>query len=137
MGARGGEADFQNIFVAAPRVQHRAPAALAMGVDDDFVHWRDQPGMAERFHHQRALPQMIFGKRPVLHGAAAAGAEMLADRRDAFVARFVDMDEMAAVRVAGDRLDRHRLARQRIGHEHRAGRRIGDAVAAMADAVES
>ena len=34
----------------------------------------------------------------------------------------------------GDRLDLHRLARQRVGHEHGPVGRVGDAVAAMAEA---
>jgi hypothetical protein len=70
----------------------------------------------------------------VLQRAAAAGAEMRADRRDALGARDIDADEMAAVGMAGPWLDLDSLARQRVGHVDRAGRRVGDAVAAVADA---
>src|ERR1039458_7777139 len=59
---------------------------------------------------------------------------MLADRDGALMARLVDMIQMPAVGMAGDRLDRHRLARQCIGHEDRPGRGIGNAVAAMPEA---
>src|SRR5665811_1573896 len=59
---------------------------------------------------------------------------MLADRNGALMARFVDMVEMPPVGMAGDRLDRHGLARQGIGHEDRPGRGIGNAIAAMAEA---
>ena len=44
------------------------------------------------------------------------------------------LQEMPPVGMAGDGFDRHRLARQRIGHKHRAHIGIGDAVAAMAEA---
>ena len=36
--------------------------------------------------------------------------------------------------MAGDRLDLHHLARQRVGHVHGPVRRIGDAIAAVAEA---
>ena len=133
--ARGGEADLQHVARAAARVQHRAPAALTMGVDQRFER-RDQPDLLERLGHQAAFPQMIFGQRPVLHGAAATVGEMLADRHRAFVAWFVDMVEMPPVGMAGHRLDRHRLARQRIGHKDRSDIGVGYAVAAMAEAVD-
>ncbi len=51
---------------------------------------------------------------------------------DALVAGRVDMEQMSPVGVTLDALDRDDFARQRIGHEHRPGIGIGDAVAAMA-----
>ena len=45
----------------------------------------------------------------------------------------LDAQQVAAVRMAGERLDLHHLARQRVGHEHRPVRRLGNAVAAMAE----
>ena len=115
MRAWRGEADLQHVFCAAPCMQHRAPAALTVRVDD-VGHRRDDAGLGKRFGHQPAFPEVIFGERPVLHGAAAALGEMLADRRYALVARPVDMVEMAAVGMAGDRFDRHDFARQRVWH---------------------
>jgi len=114
-------------------MQHRAAAALAMGVDQRRDR-RDNARMCQRLGDEAALPQVIFGERPVLHGAAAALREVLADRRNALVARLVDTIETAAVGVAGDRFGRHRFARQRIGHIDRAVGRVGDAVAAVAEA---
>ncbi len=96
----------KQIARAAPRMQHAAPTALPVRINQRRD-WRHQPGLGECLRHQSAFPQMIFGQRPVLHGAAAALGEMLADRRCAFVARSVNVVEMTAVGMAGDRLDRH------------------------------
>src|SRR5258708_4378927 len=70
----------------------------------------------------------------MLHGAAAADAEMFADRRFALMARFVDADEMPPVGMAVDAFDRHEFARQSVGDEYRPNIGVGDAVAAMAEA---
>ena len=113
--ARRRKADLQNVMGAAPRMQHRAPAARAMGIDQ-IVDRRDHIRLRQCLHHQRAFPQVVFGQRPVLHRAAAAGTEMFAKRLDALVAAPVDMQQMPAVRMAGNRLDRDGLARQRIRH---------------------
>ncbi len=130
---RRREADFQQVANAAPCMQYRTPSPLAVRVDQRLERG-DDARLRERFRHQSALPQMIFGERPVLHGAAAAMGKMLADRRRAFVARSVDTIEVPAVGMAGDGLDRHRLARQRVGHVDRPCGRVGDTVAAMAEA---
>ena len=100
--ARRCEADLQNIMGAAPRMQHRAPAACAMGVDQ-IADRRHNICLRQCLHHQRAFPQVVFGQRPVLQRAAAAGTEMLANRLGALVAGPVDMHQMPAVGMAGDR----------------------------------
>src|SRR6185437_10018455 len=105
VSARRRETDFQYILGAAPRMQRGTPAASPMRVDD-IAYRRDDAGLGKRFHHQLALPQMIFGERPVLHGAAAAGAEMLADRQRTLVRGMLDVHEMPPIGVAGNRLDR-------------------------------
>ncbi len=71
----------------------------------------------------------------MLHGAAAALAEMLADRCRSFVAGLIDMDQVTPVGMAGDPLDRDRFARQRVGHIDRPFGCVGNAVAAMAEAM--
>src|SRR6185437_3003758 len=76
---------------------------------------------------------MIFGERPMLQRAAATTAEMLADRLGAFVAWLVDVQQMAAIGMAGDRLDGDDLAPQGVGNVNRAVGRIGDTVAAVAE----
>ncbi len=53
--ARRREADLQHVVLAAPRMQHRAPAALAVRIDQRLDR-RDQAGLGERFHDQLALP---------------------------------------------------------------------------------
>ena len=68
----------------------------------------------------------------MLHGAAAADAEMRADRRDALRTRTLDLQEPAPVGMPCDLIDFDRLAGQRAGHVDRAGGTVGDAVAAMA-----
>ena len=72
----------------------------------------------------------------MLNRAAAANAEMRAERLDALRARCLDPQQMAAIRMAGDALDLNGLARQRVGHKDRACRRIRHAVAAMGDAID-
>ena len=72
----------------------------------------------------------------MLDRAAAADAEMRTKRLDALGARRLDAQQMPAVRMAGHALGLDRLARQRIGHEHRPVRRFGDAVAAVGQAVD-
>ncbi len=130
--AQRGKADFENFARAAARMQHGAAAAVAVGVDQ-VADRRIEPGLAQRLDHQAALPGAVGRRRPVLHGAAAAGAEMRTDRRDALGARRVDGDQMTAVGMARPRFDLDGLARQRVGHVDRTGRRLRDAVAAMAD----
>ena len=100
--ARRGKADLEHVVRAAPRMQHGAAAALRHARRSGLVDRRDQAGLRQRLDDQRALPLVIFGERPMLHGAAAADAEMLADRRDALVARLVDMQQMPPVGMAGD-----------------------------------
>ncbi len=61
---------------------------------------------------------------------------MRTDRRDALGARRFDAQQMAAVGMAGPGLDLDGFARQRVGHVERPRRRVGDAVAAMAELID-
>jgi hypothetical protein len=72
----------------------------------------------------------------MLHGAAAADAEMRADRRDALGTRRVDAKQLPPVRMAGNAVDLDRLAGQRAEHENRLRAALDDAVATMADAID-
>ena len=83
-----------------------------------------------------ALPRAIKFGLPMLHGAAAANAEMRADRRNALGARLVDAKKLPPVGMAGNALDFDRLAGQRAEHENRLRAALDDAVAAMADPVD-
>src|SRR5205085_10365385 len=124
------------IVGAAPRMKHRAPAAFAVRIDqfaDRYVEAR----LAQRVGDQAALPVAVTRDIPVLHLATAAHAEVRTDRRDALRTRALDAQQMAAIGMAGERLDLHDLTRQRVGHEHRPARRIRDAVTAMAEPFDS
>jgi hypothetical protein len=72
----------------------------------------------------------------MLQGAAAANAEIWANRSDTLGARLVDIEKMPPVRVAGNAFDLDRLARQRIGHVDRAGWAIRDPIAATAQTID-
>ena len=120
MRARRREADLQHIVRAAPCVQHRAPAALAMRVDQRLDRRdRGRPAPAPR-RPARASTDDIRPATSAAWRSRRIGAEMLADRRDALVARLVDMHEVPAVGMAGNRLDRH-ASRPAAHKAHRAG----------------
>ena len=72
----------------------------------------------------------------MLHGAAAADAEMRADRRDALGARRVDAKQLPPVGMAGNVLDLDRLAGQRAEHVNRLRAALDDTVAAMAEPID-
>src|SRR5678815_2699959 len=114
-------------------MEDRAPPSFPMRVDQ-FADRRIEARLAQRFDDEGAFPPAIPRKIPVLRLAAAAHGKMRTYRRDALGARAFDADEMAAVRMPRKRLDLHDLAGKRVRHEHRAIGRIGNAVAAMADA---
>ena len=133
--AERGEADFDDVARAAPGMERGAAAAVAVGVDQ-FVDRRIEAGLRERVDDQAALPFAIAGRGPMLDRAAAANAEMRAERLDALRARGLDPQQMAAIRMAGDALDLDGLARQRVGHEQRPRRRVRHAVAAVGEAVD-
>ena len=104
------------------RVEHGAAAAVAVRVDkvgDGEV----EAGLTQRLDDKTALPGPVMVVLPVLHGAAAAYAEMRADRRDALRTRLFDLEEAPPVGVAGDRFDLDGFARQRTGNVNRAGGR--------------
>ena len=122
MRARGGKADLEHVMGAAARVKDDAAAAFAMGVDEIGDRRVDRRPAATRSPRDRASRR---GRRarPVLQGAAAANAEMRADRRDAVRARCLDGDQRAPVGMAGHGFDLDGLARQRAGDINRPLRR--------------
>ena len=130
--ARRGEADLEHVALAAARMQHRAAAAFAMGVDQ-FVDRCVEPGLRQRLDDQAALPVAIARRGPMLERAAAADAEMRAHRRDPLRARLRDLDRQPAVGMAGPGFGFDDLAGQRERHKHRPIGRIGDAVAAPSE----
>src|SRR5271169_6475860 len=132
MGARGGKTDFQYRLGADSGMEDSAAAALAMRVDE-FAHRKIQSRLPQSLDHEIAFPRVVLDCLPVLHGAAAAYAEMRTDRRDAFCTRAFDGEQPAAVGMAGNRFHLDRFARQCAGNVNRAGGAVGDAVAAMAD----
>ena len=131
MGFLRGEPDLDHVTRAHSRVKYRAAASLAMGVDQ-VVDWRVEPRSRQRRDDQSALPIAIARRGQVLERTAAANPEMWADRCDAVGAGDIDLDQMAAVGVAGPSFDLGGFARQRIGHVDSARGCVGDAVAARA-----
>ena len=113
-------------------MEHRAAAAFAVCVDE-LGDRKIQSRVTQCLDHEIALPGPVTGKFQVLHGAAAAYAEMRADRCDALCARSFDAKEPAPVRMARDRFHLDRFAGQRSGDVDHADGAIGDAVAAMAE----
>src|SRR5437763_1520363 len=96
MGFARGKSDFQHIARTVACVEDRAPASLAMRIDQ-IVDRRVEPDARECVDDERALPLPISLDGPVLERAAAAEAEMRTDRRDALAARRLHFDQMAAV----------------------------------------
>ena len=114
-------------------MQHRAPPALAMRVDQVRNGCLDA-SLRQRGDYEIAFPGPVWRVRPMLGGAAAANPEMRAKRRNAVGRGRCDAHQMAPVRVAGDRLHLHGFARQRVRNENVAIRRLGEAVGPMSHA---
>jgi hypothetical protein len=129
--ARGCETDLQKIMGPTPRMKYRTAPTRAVRVNQ-VCDRRDDIRLRQCLGHKRTLPEVVFGKRPVLQSAATTAAEMLADRTSAFVAGFIDMQEMTPVRMARDVPHRDGFTGKGIGHVDHAIGSIGDAVAAMA-----
>ena len=113
-------------------MEHGATTALAVRVDQ-IVDRRIEPHLRQRPCDQVALPITVVCRGQMLQRAAAASREMRTDWRDAFAAGDVDLDEMAAVGMAGPRLDLDRFAGKGLRHIDRTGSGIGDTIAARAD----
>ena len=135
VAAGRGEADAQLAVVAAARMHGDAAAAGAMGIDQ-VIDRAGDAGVGQRVDHDLALPRPIGVRLPVLDGAAAAGAEIAAERRDPLRAGAFDTQQAAALGMAGDRVGLDGLAGQRVRHEDGVSAGEGDAVAAMADMVD-
>ena len=133
MGAQRGESDFENGPGAAPGMEGRAAPALAVRIDQRFDR-RLKAGMRQRRDDEAVLPLPVALDDPVLDRASAADAEVRADGRNALVARRDHPQQVAAIRMAGNRLHLHRLAGQRVGRIDGTLRGVRDAVAAMAEA---
>jgi hypothetical protein len=132
MSAGGGKADLEHIVRAAPRMKHSAAAAFTVRLDE-VGDRRIEARLTKRCFDKTALPGAVAVKLPVLYGAAAADAEMWADRYNTFRARHQDREKVTAVGVAGNRLDLDRLARKCARHIERAARPSGYAVAQVAE----
>ena len=130
MRAGAAIAESEPLFAAAKR-KRGAPAA-AERHRPHRLHLRLEPARPQGGHDQLALPGEIGARLEMLERAAAANAEMRADRRDAVGARLDHLDQAGAV-AAGLDLDCDELARQREGHEERAIGAVGHAVALRAE----
>jgi hypothetical protein len=72
----------------------------------------------------------------VLNGAAAAGAEIPAERLDPLHAGSFHMDQRSTVRMTGDFAGLDDLTTERIWYEHASASGQGNAVAALADVID-
>jgi hypothetical protein len=93
--------------------------------------------LRERGGDKIVFPGAIALDLPVLNGAAAAGAEVLAKRLDAFSARLFDPEQLPPVRMVSRRgSDVHRLATECVGNEKVSSVGQRNAVAVMADMID-
>jgi hypothetical protein len=113
-------------------MEHDTAAAVAVGVDE-IADWRLDAGLPQRLYRKIAFPRAVSFRLPMLHGAAAAEAEMRANRRDALRARLFDGEEMSPVRLAGHAFDFDAFAGQRSRYIDWTTGPVGHAVAAVAD----
>ena len=72
----------------------------------------------------------------MLNGAAAAGAEIWAERCDPLGACVLDARQKPALGIIGCRFDLDDLAAKRVRHEHGVAAGKANAVAAMADMID-
>ena len=103
---------------------------------DQRMHLAGDPGLRQRFGNEVALPGAVSLGVPMLDRAAAAHAEMPAERGDPFRARALDLEQPPTVGMALDGLGLDRLAAERVGHIHILPADDADAVAEMADMID-
>src|SRR5262249_45969610 len=131
MGLERGKSNLDHVMRAYSRMEYGAAASFAMGVDQ-VVDRRVEARSRQRRDDQRRFPIAVARRGQMLERAAPANSKMWTDRCDAVGASDVDLDQVAAVGVAGPWFDLGGLARQRIRHVDGARGRVGDAVAARA-----
>jgi hypothetical protein len=131
VAARGHVAD-ETGPVAKAGMQRQPATALSPRVEERSDLGRN-PGLPQRRRDEPALPGFVDGRRHVLRGAAAAGAEIRAEGRRSLGRRRLDAHELGEAALP---FDQRRLAGKREGHEERAGLGVRDAVAASAEPVD-
>ena len=130
------KADLEHVMRALARMHGDPSPALAMRVDqriDLAVDFR----LRERGDDEVTLPGAIALGLPMLDGAAAADAEMLAKRFNAFRAGLLDPEQLPPVRMMTRHgRDFHALAAQRIGNKNVLPFDERDTVAEVADMID-
>jgi hypothetical protein len=93
--------------------------------------------LRQRRYDKLAFPGVVGLGLPVLDGAAAAGAEMLAEWFDALSAGLFDPDQLPPVRMM-TRRGRHldRLAAECVGNEEASSLHERDTITEMADMID-
>src|SRR5262249_27223680 len=129
---RGREPDGEHAVCAAARMKHRAPAAVAMGVDQ-IVNRSFEPSLLQGRAHELALPGVVLVPIPVLQRATAAHAEMRTDRRDRCAAGAPDAKQRTAIRMPGQSFDLNGLAGQCVGYVDWSRLAVDHTVAAVAE----
>src|SRR5712691_11864274 len=133
MAAIGRKSDLENIAAARAGMEHGAAPPFPVRVDE-VADRSVQPRLRQRLDHEAALPRAIARKAPMLDGAAAAGAEMRADRRNAFGTWQFHRQQTPPVRMTRHRLDLDGFAGQGVRHIDGGIASFGYSVAAMAHA---
>ncbi len=135
------EAETDGAAGSAARCGERRPAAAAGGCPHqrrDDVGGAIQTGARQRRHQPRRLPPRIGIVGQMLQGAAAADTEVWARRRLASTVghQHVHNPGDKAVAARPQRLDAHALAGEAQRNVESPARRLGDAVAAVAEAFD-
>ena len=134
--ACGGKADLEHLMRAHPRMQRDAPPACAMRIDQRR-HLAIDSILRQRLDHDAAFPGLVVTGVPMLDGAAAADAEMRAERFDPLWACALDPDQAAPVGMTGNVGHLDALATKRVRHIDIAAAGMQHAVAAMADMIDA
>jgi len=116
-------------------MDHEAAATGAVRIDQGIDRAIDS-GARQYIDDKLAFPSLIILRLPVLDGAAAAPAEVIAERRDPLRAGVHDAQQLQAIRLAGERRGFDGFSGERVGHESRLAIDQCDTVAALADMID-
>lgn len=109
---------------------------MTMGVDQGM----DVAGdfaLRQRLDDEISFPSAVAFALPMLDGAAAADAKVLADRRDTLRACALHLQQVPAVGMMTRRwCDLDGLAAERVWHINRVATGEGHAVTEMADVID-
>ena len=131
-----GKADLEHVVRTFARMQRHAPASLAMGIDQGKDLAADLR-LRECRRDEVVFPGAIALRFPMLDGAAAAAAEMLAEGFGPFRAWLFDPYQLPPVgMMTWDSRNFDRLAAKRVRNKDTSPLDERDAVAEMTDMID-